>query len=73
MRDIQNFMESNIETTIREYSAEADRPLTSNRDMIVPSYSHKLIDGIHICQEVLFVSKLVSHGATVKKYSSRRE
>jgi len=66
-------MEGNVETTIREYSTEADRPSTSNRDMIVLSYSHKLINRIHICREVLFVGKHVSCGAAVKKYSSRRE
>ena len=48
VRDMQDFMEGNVETTIREYSAEVNRPSTSNRDTIVPSHSHKLIDGIHI-------------------------
>jgi len=70
VRDMQDFMKGNVETTIREYSTEADRTLTSNRDTIVPFHSHKLIDGIHICQEVLFVGKHVSCGTAVKKYSS---
>jgi len=73
IRDIQDFMEGNVETTIREYSTEVDKPSTSNRDTIVPFHSHKLIDRIHICREVLFVGKHISCSAVVKEYSSGRE
>jgi len=66
-------MEGDVETTIREYNTKVDRPLTSNMNMIMPSYSYKLIDGIHIHCEVLLISKYVSCGATVEKYSSSRE
>jgi len=73
VRDIQDFIEGNVKTTIRKYRAEADRPSTSNRNTIVPSHSHKLINRIYICQEVLFVGKHVSCGTAVKEYSSGRE
>jgi len=73
VRNMQDFMEGNVETAIRKYSAKADRPSASNRDMIVPSHSHKLIDGIHIRQEVLLVGEHVSCGAAVKEYSSGGE
>ena len=43
VRDMQNFIESNIEMTIRKYCTEADRPLTSNRNTIVSSHNYKLI------------------------------
>jgi len=70
VRNMQDFMEGNVETAIRKYSAKVDRPSASNRDMIVPSYSHKLIDGIHIHREVLLVGEHVSCGTAVKEYSS---
>jgi len=66
-------MEGDVETTIREYNTKVDRPLTSNRNMIMPSYSYKLIDRIHIHYEVLLISKYVSCSATVEEYSSSRE
>jgi len=70
---MQDFMEGNVEMTIRKYSVEVDRPSTSNRNTIVPSHSHKLIDRINIHWKVLFVSKHVSCGTTVKEYSSERK
>ena len=70
---MQNFMESNIETTIRKYCTEVDRPSTGNRNMIVSFYSHKLIDGIHICQELLLIGEHMSCGTTVEEYSSGRK
>ena len=73
VRNMQDFMEGNVETAIRKYSAKADRPSASNRDTIVPSHSHKLIDGIHIRREVLLVGEHVSCGTVVKEYSSGGE
>jgi len=73
VRNMQDFMEGNAEMAIRRYSAKADRPLASNRDTIVSSHSHKLIDRIHICREVLLVGKHMSCGTAVKEYSSGGE
>jgi len=73
VRNIQDFMEGNVEMAIRKYSTKADRPSASNRDMIVSFYSYKLIDGIHIRREVLLVGEHMSCGAAVKEYSSGGE